>query len=33
VESTADGMLMRCPECGTEVSIPPADYALLDRSR
>ncbi len=32
-ERGADGMLMRCPSCGTEVSIPPDVYTQLEGSR
>jgi len=33
IERKPDGMLMRCPACGTEVSIPLDDYTRLDTGR
>ncbi len=33
VERKPEGMPMRCPSCGTEVTIPPNDYAQLEAGR
>ncbi len=30
LERKADGMHMRCPACGTELLVPPSDYAQLE---